>query len=270
MLRKGKGRWPEYDAEVATLSSVRHVNVVKLYCSITSEDSNLLVYEYMPNGSLWDRLHTHQKIEMGWDVRYEIALGAARGLEYLHHGCDRPVIHRDVKSSNILLDEHMKPKISDFGLAKIMQASGGMDSTQIIAGTHGYIAPEYAYTYKVKEKSDIYSFGVVLMELVTGKMPVEAEFGENKDIVHWVCSKMRSKDSEIHLVDSSISKALKEDAAKVLRIAIHCTMKTPALRPSMRMVVQMLEEVEPYSLTNIVINKVDDGFKIRELQNRSN
>ena len=131
----------EYEAEVATLSSVRHVNVVKLYCSITSEDSSLLVYEYLPNGSLWDRLHNSSgKMEMGWEVRYEIALGAARGLEYLHHGCDRAVIHRDVKSSNILLDGDWKPRIADFGLAKIVQANGG-DRTHAIAGTLGYMAP---------------------------------------------------------------------------------------------------------------------------------
>ncbi|KAF7127696.1 hypothetical protein RHSIM_Rhsim11G0146000 [Rhododendron simsii] len=141
MLAKGSLWSPEYDAEVVTLSSIRHVNVVKLYCSITSEDSNLLVYEYLTNGSLWDRLHTCQKIEMDWEVRYEIAVGAARGLEYLHHGCDRPVVHRDVKTSNILLDEQMKPKIADFGLAKILHANGCKDSTNIIAGTYGYIAP---------------------------------------------------------------------------------------------------------------------------------
>lgn len=141
ILPKGKSRWREYEAEVAALSSLRHMNVVKLYCSISSEDSNLLVYEYMPNGSLWDRLHTYQKIEMDWKVRLDIAVGAARGLEYLHHACDRPVIHRDVKSSNILLDEEMKPKIADFGLAQIMQTGKVMDSTHMIAGTHGYIAP---------------------------------------------------------------------------------------------------------------------------------
>ncbi|KAI7750764.1 hypothetical protein M8C21_017386 [Ambrosia artemisiifolia] len=139
---KKKNRWREYEAEVATLSSLRHVNVVKLYCSISSEVSNLLVYEYMPNGSLWDKLHAHQKIEMDWRVRYGIAMGAARGLEYLHHACERPVIHRDVKSSNILLDEDMKPKIADFGLAKIVQNGKVIkDSTHVIAGTHGYIAP---------------------------------------------------------------------------------------------------------------------------------
>lgn len=141
MLRRSR-KMPEFDAEVATLSSIRHVNVVQLYCSITSEDSSLLVYEYLPNGSLWDRLHTCRKMDLDWGTRYEIALGAAKGLEYLHHGCERPVIHRDVKSSNILLDEFFKPRIADFGLAKIVQANpAGKDSTHVIAGTYGYIAP---------------------------------------------------------------------------------------------------------------------------------
>lgn len=147
ILRKQRTKSSEFDSEVKTLSSIRHVNVVKLYCSITSEVSNLLVYEYMPNGSLWDRLHTSRKMELDWETRYEIAVGAAKGLEYLHHGCDRPVIHRDVKSSNILLDEFLKPRISDFGLAKILQTSGlNRDSTHVIAGTPGYIAPGNPYS----------------------------------------------------------------------------------------------------------------------------
>ncbi|KAE9595043.1 hypothetical protein Lal_00041166 [Lupinus albus] len=258
-MLKGSSRSPEFDAEVATLSSIRHVNVVKLYCSITSEDSNLLVYELLPNGSLWDKLHTCNKtIKMGWEVRYDIALGSARGLEYLHHGCDRPVIHRDVKSSNILLDEEWKPRIADFGLAKIVQGGAG-NWTHVIAGTLGYMAPEYAYTAKVTEKSDVYSFGVVLMELVTGKRPIEAEFGENKDIVCWVCNNMSSskENAIVQLVDSTISKHFKEDAMKVLRIATLCTARIPSSRPSMRMVVQMLEETEPCTLSNIVVT-IDD------------
>ncbi|XP_076951316.1 receptor-like protein kinase 7 [Bidens hawaiensis] len=258
ILPKEKTRWREYEAEVSALSSLRHMNVVKLYCSISSEDSNLLVYEYMPNGSLWDRLHTNKKIKMDWIGRYEIALGAAMGLEYLHHGCERPVLHRDVKSSNILLDEEMKPKLADFGLAKIVQNGKSMNSTHIIAGTYGYIAPEYGYTYNVTEKSDIYSFGVVLMELVTGKKPVEPEFGENNDIVYWVYNEMRSKDDMVLLVDPNISKDAKEEAVKMLSIAVHCTMKLPAMRPSMRMVVKMLEEIKPYSLTDIIIEKVGE------------
>ncbi|KAB1212121.1 Receptor-like protein kinase HAIKU2 [Morella rubra] len=244
MLSKHGGKSKEFDTEVQMLSSIRHVNVVKLYCSITSEDSSLLVYEYLPNGSLWDRLHTCEKVKLDWQTRHEIAVGAAKGLEHLHHGCERPVIHRDVKSSNILLDEFLKPRIADFGLAKIVRASGGKDSTHVIAGTHGYIAPEYGYTYKVNEKSDVYSFGVVLMELVTGKRPMEPEFGENKDIVNWISRKITTRESVLSLVDSKIPEALKEEAIKVLRIAILCTAALPALRPTMRSVVQMLEEAE--------------------------
>ncbi|KAL0432627.1 UNVERIFIED_CONTAM: Receptor-like protein kinase [Sesamum latifolium] len=251
----------EFEAEVQTLSSIRHINVVKLYCSISSEDSSLLVYEYMPNGSLWDRLHSCKKISLDWETRYEVALGAAKGLEYLHHGCDRPVIHRDVKSSNILLDEDLKPRIADFGLAKIVQANSNKESTQIIAGTHGYIAPEYAYTNKVNEKSDVYSFGVVLMELVTGKRPIEPEFGENKDIVDWVCGKLKTKETVISLVDSAIPEVHRENAIKVLKVAILCTARLPTLRPTMRTVVQMLEEAQPWHLVSIVVSKDGGGKK---------
>ncbi|MED6207658.1 Receptor-like protein kinase 7 [Stylosanthes scabra] len=259
---KRTGKSKEFDAEVQALSSIRHVNVVKLYCSITSEDSNLLVYEYLPNGSLWDRLHTRGKMELDWETRYEIAVGAAKGLEYLHHSCERPVIHRDVKSSNILLDEFLKPRIADFGLAKIVQANVAKDSTHVIAGTHGYIAPEYGYTYKVNEKSDVYSFGVVLMELVTGKKPIEAEFGENKDIVSWVHSKAQNKEMFGSVVDSRIPEMYKEEACKVLRTAVLCTATLPAMRPTMRAVVQMLEDAEPCKLVGIVISKDGSQKKI--------
>ncbi|WCJ35636.1 Leucine-rich receptor-like protein kinase family protein [Euphorbia peplus] len=269
MLEKRGEKSKEFDAEVETLSSIRHVNVVKLYCSITSEDSSLLVYEYMMNGSLWDRLHASQKMELDWETRYEIAVGAAKGLEYLHHGCERPVIHRDVKSSNILLDEFLKPRIADFGLAKIVQANTSKDTTStnhVIAGTHGYIAPEYGYTNKVNEKSDVYSFGVVLMELVSGKRPMEPEFGDNKDIVDWVASNLKSKERVFSIVDSRIPQVFKEDVVKVLRIAILCTSRLPAQRPTMRSVVQMLEDAKPCELMSIVICKDEAGKKLGATQ----
>ncbi|XP_062078229.1 receptor-like protein kinase 7 [Humulus lupulus] len=274
MLRKSSCKWKEFDAEVQILSSIRHMNVVKLYCSIASEHSSLLVYEYMPNGSLWDRLHSCRKTKLDWKSRHEIAVGAAKGLEYLHHGCGRPLIHRDIKSSNILLDEFLKPRIADFGLAKnVVQASnGGQSSTHVIAGTHGYIAPEYGYTYKVNEKSDVYSFGVVLMELVTRKRPIEPEFGENRDIVSWVYSNLKSRESVLSLVDSDIPEDLREEAIKVLKIAVLSTARLPELRPTMRSVVQMLEEAEPCKLVGIIATKdgaskrmdgVDDKFDLK-------
>ncbi|XP_030455263.2 receptor-like protein kinase 7 [Syzygium oleosum] len=257
MLGKGGKKSREFESEVRALSSIRHVNVVKLYCSITSEDWSLLVYEYLPNGSLWDRLHSSGKSELDWKTRYWIAVGAAKGLEYLHHGCERPMIHRDVKSSNILLDELMKPRIADFGLAKILQADRGVkDSTQVIAGTPGYIAPEYGYTSRINEKSDVYSFGVVLMELVTGKRSIEPEYGENMDIVSWVSSNLKCRESVMRLMDPRIVQDhTREQAIEVLRIAILCTERLPSLRPTMRRVVQMLEEAEPCGPVDIVVEK---------------
>lgn len=263
MLKKRGKVSREFEAEVETLSSIRHVNVVKLYCSITSDDSSLLVYEYLQNGSLWDQLHGCGKkiTALDWVKRYEIAIGAAKGLEYLHHGCGRVVIHRDVKSSNILLDEDLKPRIADFGLARIIQANASKDSTQVIAGTLGYMAPEYGYTYKVNEKSDVYSFGVVLMELVTGKRPMEPEFGENKDIVTWISGNLKSRESVLSILDSTIQESYKEEAIKVLRIAILCTSRLPAMRPTMRSVVQMLEEAETCRLVSTIVNKHGGGKK---------
>ncbi|XP_037439029.1 receptor-like protein kinase 7 [Triticum dicoccoides] len=249
----------EFDAEVGTLSSIRHVNVVKLLCSVTSEDgaASLLVYEHLPNGSLYERLHgpTARKLGgLGWPERYEVAVGAARGLEYLHHGCgDRPILHRDVKSSNILLDEAFKPRLADFGLAKILHANAGSGKLQgepwsssggAVAGTVGYMAPEYAYTRKVTEKSDVYSFGVVLLELATGRAAV----ADGEDVVEWASRRLdgagNGREKAMALVDASAAREEweKEEAVRVLRVAVLCTSRTPAVRPSMRSVVQMLED----------------------------
>ncbi|XP_062203987.1 receptor-like protein kinase 7 [Phragmites australis] len=246
--RTASVRCREFDSEVGTLSSIRHVNVVKLLCSITSEDgaASLLVYEHLPNGSLYERLHGPEGRKLGglgWPERHDIAVGAAKGLEYLHHGCDRPILHRDVKSSNILLDESFKPRIADFGLAKILNSATLDSSVGVVAGTLGYMAPEYAYTWKVTEKSDVYSFGVVLLELVTGRAPIQAEGGESKDLVDWVSRRLDSRDKVMSLLDARISEDwAKEEAVRVLRVAVLCTSRTPSMRPSMRTVVQMLED----------------------------
>ncbi|KAG0467130.1 hypothetical protein HPP92_018710 [Vanilla planifolia] len=184
------------------------------------------------------------------------------GLEYLHHGCERPILHRDVKSSNILLDEDLQPRIADFGLAKILHHSTAVSrdaSSHVITGTYGYIAPEYAYTWKVNDKSDVYSFGVVLMELVTGRRPVDVEYGQDKDIVRWVAGSIRSRESVAGVVDRRIVAAEERaGAVLVLRISLLCTAEIPARRPSMRNVVKMLEDAgihrapprRPVAITN--------------------
>uniref|UniRef100_A0A2N9HTT3 Protein kinase domain-containing protein n=1 Tax=Fagus sylvatica TaxID=28930 RepID=A0A2N9HTT3_FAGSY len=230
----------ELKTEVETLGSIRHINIVKLYCCFSSLDCSLLVYEYMPNGNLWDALHKGWTL-LDWPTRHQIALGIAQGLAYLHHDLLRPIIHRDIKSTNILLDRDYQPKVADFGIAKVLQARGGKESTTtVIAGTYGYLAPEYAYSSKATTKCDVYSFGVVLMELITGKKPVEPEFGESKNITYWVSNKVDTKEGAMEVLDNRLSGSFKDEMIQVLRIAIRCTYKAPARRPTMKEVVQSL------------------------------
>nr|AEP14546.1 clavata 1-like protein [Pinus pinaster]AEP14547.1 clavata 1-like protein [Pinus pinaster] len=227
-----------FQAEVETLGKIRHANIVKLLCCISSSDSNLLVYEYMPNGSLYERLHSSQGETLDWPTRYKIAFGAAKGMSYLHHGCSPPILHRDVKSYNILLDSELEAHIADFGLARIVEKLGQKNIVSGVAGTYGYIAPEYAYTHKVNEKSDIYSFGVVLLELVTGKKPNDVEFGDYSDIVRWVRNQIHIDINDV--LDAQVANSYREEMMLVLRVALLCTSTLPINRPSMREVVEML------------------------------
>ncbi|XP_038684729.1 receptor-like protein kinase HSL1 isoform X2 [Tripterygium wilfordii] len=231
----------EYEVEVETLGKIRHKNIVRLWCCCNTGVSKLLVYEYMPNGSLGDLLHSSKEGLLGWPKRYKIALDAAEGLSYLHHDCVPPLVHRDVKSNNILLDAEFSARIADFGVTKVVVGVGkGAESMSVIAGSCGYIAPEYAYTLKVNEKSDIYSFGVVMLELVTGRRPIDPEFGE-KDLVKWVYTTLDQKGID-HVIDPNLDSSYKEFICRVLDIALCCTNSLPINRPSMRRVVKMLQE----------------------------
>ncbi|GMH26954.1 hypothetical protein Nepgr_028797 [Nepenthes gracilis] len=231
-----------FEAEVEMLGKIRHKNIVRLWCCCTTRDCKMLVYEYMPNGSLGDLLHGNKGSILDWPTRYRIALDAAEGLSYLHHDCLPPIVHRDVKSNNILLDGNFGARVADFGVAKAVDAAGkGTKSMSVIAGSCGYIAPEYAYTLRVNEKSDVYSFGVVILELVTRKRPVDPEFGE-KDLVKWVCTTLDQKGAD-HIIDPTLDACFMEEISKVLNIGLLCTSPLPINRPSMRRVVKMLQEV---------------------------
>lgn len=241
----------EFQSEMDTLGQIRHKNIVKLLFASDGKDFRALVYEYMENGSLGDMLHVDPKggYLLDWSKRFEIALGAAQGLAYLHHDCVPSIVHRDVKSNNILLDEEMRPRVADFGLAKTFQvevkdSDGAMSR---VAGSYGYIAPEYAYTMKVTEKSDVYSFGVVLMELVMGKRPSDSCF-ENKDIVKYVTDVALSGEGGwgdlYQLIDPKMNATEFEydEIEKVLNVALQCTSAFPINRPSMRRVVELLKD----------------------------
>lgn len=247
-VEKNRFQDDAFDAEVETLGKIRHKNIVKLWCCCTTRDCKLLVYEYMPNGSLGDLLHSNKGGLLDWPTRYKIALASAEGLSYLHHDCVPPIVHRDVKSNNILLDEDFSARVADFGVAKAVESNGkGTKSMSVIAGSCGYIAPEYAYTLRVNEKSDTYSFGVVILELVTGRKPIDPEFGE-KDLVMWACNTLDQKGVD-HVLDSRLDSFYKEEICKVLNIGLMCTSPLPINRPAMRRVVKMLQEVGPESQT---------------------
>ncbi|KAG6388850.1 hypothetical protein SASPL_150286 [Salvia splendens] len=237
-------------AEMEILGKIRHRNILKLYACLMKEGSNFLVFEYMSNGNLFQALHREikpGKPELDWYQRYKIAVGAAKGIAYLHHDCSPAIVHRDIKSTNILLDEDHEAKVADFGVAKVADPSSPKGSEwSNFAGTHGYFAPEMAYSLKVTEKCDVYSFGVVLLELVTGRRPVEEEYGDGKDLVYWVSTHLGSREDVIKVLDrKAVPEPVQDDAIKVLKIATLCTTKLPNLRPSMKEVVKMLVDAEP-------------------------
>ncbi|CAL0312249.1 unnamed protein product [Lupinus luteus] len=242
-----------FKSEIDILGRIRHANIVKLLFSCSADDLMVLVYEYMENGSLGDVLHVNKCEELReWSTRLNIAVGAAQGLAYLHHGCVPPILHRDVKSNNILLDQDFLPRVADFGLAKTLQhEEGDVSATPRVAGSYGYIAPEYGYTHKVTEKVDVYSFGVVLMELITGKRPNDPSLGDNMDIVKWVTDIVFSsaEDQPIdlaHIIDPMLNLTTcdYEVIKNVLHVALLCTTPFPMNRPSMRRVVELLKELK--------------------------
>ncbi|KAK4254447.1 hypothetical protein QN277_009831 [Acacia crassicarpa] len=231
-----------FRAEIQTLGNIRHRNIVRLLAFCSNRETNLLVYEYMRNGSLGEALHGKKGSFLGWNLRYKIAIDAAKGLCYLHHDCSPLIVHRDVKSNNILLNSSYEAHVADFGLAKFLIDSGNSEYMSTIAGSYGYIAPEYAYTLRVDEKSDVYSFGVVLLELITGRRPV-GDFGDGVDLVQW-CKKATNgrKEEVTNIVDMRLSVVAREESMHMLFIAMLCLQENSVVRPTMREVVQMLSE----------------------------
>ncbi|KAE8658553.1 Leucine-rich repeat receptor protein kinase EMS1 [Hibiscus syriacus] len=206
----------------------------------------LLVYEYMINGSLdlWLRNRTGALDILDWPKRFKIAVGAARGLAFLHHGFIPHIIHRDIKASNILLSEDFEPKVADFGLARLISACETHVSTDI-AGTLGYIPPEYGQSSRCSAKGDVYSFGVILMELVTGKEPTGPDFKEIEggNLVGWVSKKTRMGQAADVLDAMALNVDSKQMMLKVLSIAQVCLSENPANRPTMLHVLKLLEEI---------------------------
>lgn len=256
LIGRGSGRSDHgFSAEIQTLGKIRHRNIVRLLGYVSNKDTNLLLYEYMRNGSLGEILHGCKGAHLQWEARYRIAVEAAKGLSYLHHDCSPLIIHRDVKSNNILLDSDYEAHVADFGLAKFLENAGASECMSSIAGSYGYIAPEYAYTLKVDEKSDVYSFGVVLLELITGRKPV-GEFGEGVDIVRWVkktiseLTQPSDTASVLAVVDQRLNGYPLPSVMNLFKIAMMCVEEESVARPTMREVVHMLTN-PPQSAPNL-------------------
>ncbi|KAA8534936.1 hypothetical protein F0562_029848 [Nyssa sinensis] len=236
-------------AEIEILSRILHSNIVKLLCCMSSENSKLLVYEYLENCSLDRWLHGRKRRSgvtgsvrhdvLDWPKRFKIAVGAARGLCYMHHDCSPSIIHRDVKSSNILLDSEFNAKIADFGLAKMLIKHGEPNTMSSVAGSFGYFAPEYAHTTRVNEKIDVYSFGVVLLELATGR---EANDGdEHTNLADWSWRHIQENWPITDALDGEIKEqCYLDEMSTVFKLGIICTGTLPSSRPTMKEVLQIL------------------------------
>ncbi|MCD7469444.1 hypothetical protein HAX54_008495 [Datura stramonium] len=238
----------EFLAEVQILGTIRHSNIVKLLCCIFNEESKLLVYEYMENRSLDIWLHSKKRLNsasgsaphlvLEWPKRLQIAIGAACSLCYMHHDCSPLIIHRDVKSSNILLDTQFNAKIADFGLARMLLKPGD-NTVTAVAGSFGYIAPEYARKTRVTEKIDVYSFGVILLELVTGK---EANLGdEDSCLADWAWRHLQKGKPIADALDEDIKEThYFDEICTVFKLGLFCTNTFPSSRPTMKEVMQIL------------------------------
>ncbi|XP_022154390.1 BRASSINOSTEROID INSENSITIVE 1-associated receptor kinase 1-like isoform X2 [Momordica charantia] len=235
----------QFQTEIEMISMAVHCNLLRLNGFCMSPTERLLVYPFMANGSLASCLRERKQCQppLNWAIRKRVALGAARGLEYLHIHCDPKIIHRDVKAANILLDEEFEAVVGDFGLAKVMNYKD-THVTTAVRGTIGHIAPEYLSSGRSSEKTDVFGYGVMLLELVTGQKAFDlARLAKDDDVMllDWVKGLLNDKKLEM-LVDSDLEgNYVEEEVEQLIQVALLCTQSSPVERPNMSEVIKMLE-----------------------------
>ncbi|XP_058072871.1 leucine-rich repeat receptor-like tyrosine-protein kinase PXC3 [Magnolia sinica] len=232
--------------ELERLGKLCHDNLMRPIGFVIYEDVALLLHQYLPNGTLAQLLHdgNQSEFEPDWPRRLSIAIGVAEGLTFLHHVT---IIHLDISSINIFLDANFNPLIGEIEISKLLDPSKGTASISAVAGSFGYIPPEYAYTMQVTAPGNVYSYGVVLLEILTTRLPVDEAFGEGVDLVKWVHSASARGETPEQILDaklSTVSFAWRKQMLAVLKVALLCTDTTPAKRPKMKKVVEMLLEVK--------------------------
>ncbi|GER36066.1 protein kinase superfamily protein [Striga asiatica] len=235
----------EWLTEVVFLGQLRHPHLVKLIGYCCEEEHRLLVYEYMPRGSLENQLFRRFSVSIPWSTRMKIALGAAKGLAFLHEA-EKPVIYRDFKASNILLDSDYTPKLSDFGLAKDGPEGDDTHVSTRVMGTRGYAAPEYLMTGHLTAASDVYSFGVVLLELLTGRKSVDkTRPSREQNLAPWARPMLKNPRKLARLMDPKLEGQYPEiGAQRAAAIAYQCLSHRAKMRPTMSEVIKVLEPLE--------------------------
>nr|POF06205.1 isoform 2 of probable lrr receptor-like serine/threonine-protein kinase [Quercus suber] len=231
----------EFLTEINTISNVRHPNLVELLGCCVQESNRILVYEYVENNSLDHALlgSKSRNIKLDWGKRSAICLGTARGLAFLHEELIPHIVHRDIKASNILLDKDFNPKIGDFGLAKLFPDDITHISTRI-AGTTGYLAPEYALGGQLTMKADVYSFGVLILEIISGRSSAKANWGGmEKFLLEWAWELYQEK-RLLELLDPELEGYPEEEIIRYMKVAFFCSQATASRRPLMSQVVEML------------------------------
>ncbi|KAG6498708.1 hypothetical protein ZIOFF_038430 [Zingiber officinale] len=270
----------EFKAEVEIISRVHHRHLVSLVGYCISGNQRLLVYDFVPNGTLESHLHGNKRPAMDWATRVKVAAGAARGIAYLHEDCDPKIIHRDIKSSNILLDNNFEAQVSDFGLARLaLELDAHTHVTTRVMGTFGYLAPEYASSGKLTEKSDVFSFGVVLLELITGQKPVDytKPFGD-ESLVVWrivICdfaNEIQARPLLSHalatgelgeLPDHRLQKNFDErEMLRMIEAAAACIRHSATMRPQMGKVVRVLDSFTDIDITSGLTPGQSEAFDI--------
>ncbi|KAK0579736.1 hypothetical protein LWI29_030716 [Acer saccharum] len=247
-IEGGQDAQKEFENEMNWLVTFRHQNIISLVGCCIHGETKFLVYEMMQNGSLENQLHgpTHGS-DLTWHQRLKIAVDVARGLEYLHEHCNPPIVHRDLKSSNILLDSSFNAKLSDFGLAV---TAGTQNKNVKLSGTLGHVAPEYLLEGKLNDKSDVYAFGVVLLELLMGRRPVEKMSpSQCQSIVTWAMPQLTDRSKLPHIVDPVIRDTMDlKQLYQVAAVAVLCVQPEPSYRPLITDVLHSLIPLVPIEL----------------------
>ena len=247
VLSETKGNGEEFINEIASISRTSHVNIVSLLGFCFQGSKRALIYEFMPNGSLekfiYDKNSSMTYHKLGWETLYNIAIGIARGLEYLHRGCNTRILHLDIKPHNILLNQDFCPKISDFGLSKLCTRKESIISMSGARGTAGYIAPEvFCRNFgDVSPKSDVYSYGMMVLEMVGGRKNTDDGINHTSEIYfpHWIYKRLEL-DEELGL-QGFMNEEERTSARKMIIVSLWCIQTNPSNRPPMNGVVDMLE-----------------------------